>query len=342
MSPITGARKELVWRNGVNETDLGPMIWNDRARKSTMGIYQKRGNPVLLDVNHNYNEELRAGWEARGEAAPTAGNGYLELDAQGNLWLVPDWSNYARAKIDGKELRFLSPDFAHDKKTNEILEIFRISLVAEPGTWRARMVANATRRKGRLTMGVSAELIAAIQEMATLMAAEKVSDACQQAVNKVIALASGGDSAPAEEPMTDMNAADMPTGDMKKPDTMVQKYTLQARKTAEETATLAARRLRAEKDAVLSQTREQARKTHNTTPAEEAELLKITEPSELDRAVALLAASRQKKDDKIPATLGREPLREAPDAQGKQPTSNPYLDALNRHGLAVAGQGGAS
>lgn len=327
--PLTGGRRELVWRSGVNDTDLGPMIWNDRARRETMGVYQRRGNPVLLDLNHNYSEDLRSGWEMSGEPAPTAGNATLEVDAQGNLWMIPDWSKIAREKIEGKELRFLSPDFAYDKKTNEILEIYRISLVAEPGTWRARMVASANRKKGRLAMGVSPELLSAITDMARLMAAEQVSDALQEAINKVVTLSGGGSS----EPMDPVDLAKPAAGmDPAKPDAIVSRNLTLARKQSAEVATLTARRLSDEK-------RLAARAELKLTPAEEQALAPINNPDELDRAIGVLRASRAGTGK---ATLGREGIADraaealaAAEAAKKKPTGNPYLDAMMRHGLGV-------
>lgn len=327
MSEITGGRRELVWRNGVNDTDLGAMVWNDRARKSVMETYRKRGNPILLDINHNYNEDLRAGWEARGEPAPTAGNAYLEVDGAGNLWIRPEWSAYARAKIEGKELRFLSPDFAYDKKTNEITEIYRISLVAEPGTWNARMVANAHRRKGRLSMGISPELLAAVMTMATMMEAEQVSDGLKEAVNKVVSLATGGDDMAVEDPV-DIAAA-QPSGMPPKDDPILAKNTTLARSYSAQTVTLAARRLCVEK--IVS-----ARAELTLNPAEEKELDKIKSPEQMDHAIALLRAARSKKDDGK-ATLGREPaITDRGRKEPPKPTGNAYLDALQRHGMEVS------
>lgn len=323
--PISGGRRELVWRNGVNETDLGPMVWNDRARREVMAVYKKRGNPILLDVNHNYNEDMRHGWEARGEAAPTAGNGTLEFDADGNCWVVPDWSAYARSKIDGKELRFLSPDFAFDKKTNEIIEIYRISLVAEPGTWRARMVANAGRKKGRLTMAVSAELIAAITEMATLMAAEQVSDALKEAINKVVAMAGGGDVEDMPDPAADL-AKEAPP--MAKPDAIVSRNLTLARRQSAEVATLTARRLCDEK-------RLAARAELTLNPGEEKALASVNDPGELDRSIGLLRASRAGNAGKQAVTLSREAQTERTSAPAAKPTGNPYLDSMAKFGLGV-------
>jgi hypothetical protein len=232
---------------------------------------------------------------------------------------VPDWSAFARAKIDGKELRFLSPDFAYDKKTKEILEIYRISLVAEPGTWRARMVANANRKKGRLTMAISAEMIAAITEMAALMEAEKVSDALKGAINKVVALSAGG------EPEVVVDDPDKGPIDLMKPDAIVQKNTTLARRYSVEAATLAARRVCTEK--ILT-----ARGELNLKAAEEVELAKIGLPDELDRALGLLKASRD--GQRVVATLGREPAKDAPAKLA--PTGNQYLDALASYGIGGA------
>lgn len=174
-------------------------------------------------------------------------------------------------------------------------------------------------------MGISPELIAAITAMATLMEAEQVSDALKEAVNKVVTLAGGGEAEPMEEPLA-ANPKD--PLDPNKPDAIVARNTVLARKYSGESVTLAARRLCDEK-------RADARTELSLNPAEEAELLKIKEPAELDRSIGLLRAARSVKGDTAKAKLGREAeTKRTPEPP--KPTGNPYLDVMTKHGFEVA------
>jgi phage I-like protein len=317
---IAGGKRELVWRNGVNETDLGPIVWNDKARRSVMSRYAQRGNPILLDINHQYNEDERAKWEVSGAQPPTAGNGLLETDAQGNLWLVPEWSATARAKIDAKELRFLSPDFAYDKKTREVLEIYRVSLVAEPGTWHARMVASA-KRKGRLSMNLTPEALAKLSELFAALEKEQVSDGVKTLITEVMAMMAGnGDAAP-EAPEMDLAKQPLPG--------MMGKLTNLAERAARRRLDIENARLSASLRGKFADELK-ASGARALTPAEEKELSTYTDPASLEKAIGLLKTSGRDKR----AEIHREPERkhEQIGQGGESSTPKPggYVEALNR------------
>jgi Mu-like prophage I protein len=124
-----------LWNVGDNPTDYGVHKWTDRSQTEVVARYNERGNPLLIDVEHN-------GATVDGEATETGGYARLEL-REGAPWLVFDWSAYALEQIATRQRLFLSPEYDVDADTNEITKLYRVSLVADPGTHRARILAAA-------------------------------------------------------------------------------------------------------------------------------------------------------------------------------------------------------
>ena len=136
--------KEIkLWNKGENPTDYGLHLWTERSAELVTAWYAKRGNPLIVDIEHGGVKN------ALGEALPTAG--YATLDIRdGEPWLVFAWSDEGAEQIRTGQRRFLSPEYDVTKpaeddptKTSEITKLVRISLVADPGTHRARMLAGA-------------------------------------------------------------------------------------------------------------------------------------------------------------------------------------------------------
>lgn len=136
--PRTPPTEIQLWNAGDNATDYGVHKWTDRSAKEVVGRYEERGNPLLIDVEHN-----GAKSEETGEPEATGGYARLEL-REGAPWLSFDWSSYGVEQIASGQRRFLSPEYDVDKDTGEILALYRVSLVADPGTHRARMLAAAS------------------------------------------------------------------------------------------------------------------------------------------------------------------------------------------------------
>lgn len=135
--------KEIqLWSLGENPTDYGVHKWTARSISEVLARYRERGNPILIDVEH-----LGAQLED-GEPAPTGGYARLEVRS-GAPWLKFEWSDYAQKQITSGQRRFLSPEYDVDRETGEILALYRVSLVADPGTHRARMLATK-KPKGRI------------------------------------------------------------------------------------------------------------------------------------------------------------------------------------------------
>ncbi len=134
--PRTPPAEIQLWNAGDNATDYGVHKWTARSAADVTARYESRGNPLLIDVEHNgANSD---------DAEPTTTGGYARLEIRsGAPWLVFDWSAYAVEQIQTGQRRFLSPEYDVDKITGEILALYRVSLVADPGTHRARMLAAA-------------------------------------------------------------------------------------------------------------------------------------------------------------------------------------------------------
>lgn len=132
-----------LWNVGPNPTDYGTHHWTDRSVQEVMEVYSARGNPLQIDVEHNGCPEER---EQRKSDDPPPTGGYAFLEIRGGApWLRFDWSAYAVEQIRTRQRLFLSPEYEVDLETSEIVRLVRVSLVGDPGTHHARMLASARR-----------------------------------------------------------------------------------------------------------------------------------------------------------------------------------------------------
>lgn len=192
-----------LWNVGDNATDYGVHEWTERSQREVMARYTERGNPLVIDVEHN-------GSSVEGEPATTGGYARLEL-RDGAPWLIFDWSAYALEQIATRQRLFLSPEYDVDPDTNEITKVYRVSLVADPGTYRARVLASAafTSAKER---GVHMDPTL----LAIMALLDSVPDpaAAIDAVRGFVAAMPGSD-APTDAPVDDAVVADAPKSEDK-------------------------------------------------------------------------------------------------------------------------------
>jgi hypothetical protein len=131
-----------LWNVGDNPTDYGVHIWNQTSLDTAFARYLERGNPLQIDIEHN------CGLDEEGNPTDTAGYAALEI-RDGAPWLRFDWSQFGAEQIATGNRRFLSPEYDVDPITNEIICIYRVSLVSDPGTYRARVLASAAINEGK-------------------------------------------------------------------------------------------------------------------------------------------------------------------------------------------------
>lgn len=190
-----------LWDAGANATDYGVHLWTERSMRTVGGTYEARGNLLQLDVEHNGAEPADPA-----NPPPTAGYARLELRA-GEPWLVFDWSAYAVDQIRSGMRRYLSPEYEVDKATGEIVRLVRVSLVGDPATHNARILAAAERIRA---MGgcMDPKLIAAALD--ALVAGDE--GKCAEILKGLIAQAAGAGAAPAGGDVPEAAAA--PAADM--------------------------------------------------------------------------------------------------------------------------------
>lgn len=139
VGPDRKAPSEIqLWNKGENATDYGVHLWTERSVQLAFGEYQERGNLLGIDVEHGKSAEALAE-KVTDEPPRMAGYAALEI-RDGCPWLVFQWSDYGRQQIESGERRYLSPEYFTDADTREIISLVRVSLVAEPGTHRARLL----------------------------------------------------------------------------------------------------------------------------------------------------------------------------------------------------------
>ncbi|AKT38261.1 phage protease [Chondromyces crocatus] len=132
-----------LWSVGPNPTDYGTHHWTERSVREVTEVYETRGNPLQIDIEHNGAADERE-QRSSDDPPPTGGYAFLEIRA-GAPWLRFDWSAYAVEQVRSRQRLFLSPEYDVDPDTGEITRLVRISLVGDPGTHHARMLASAKR-----------------------------------------------------------------------------------------------------------------------------------------------------------------------------------------------------
>ncbi|MGU9776186.1 phage protease [Salmonella enterica] len=132
-----GKRVQLLPAGSFRSTDTRPAdcaawVMNDAAARRVMDALAKRRSRIVIDYEHQtYNTEQN------GQPAPAAGwmdGSRMEWDpAVGLFALDVEWTERAAAMIAAGEYRYISPVFAYDQKTGEILYVFNAALTNNPG-----------------------------------------------------------------------------------------------------------------------------------------------------------------------------------------------------------------
>lgn len=132
-------RELQLWCLGENSTDYGIHLWTERSVSEVLGRYEARGNLIPIDIEHSCSEDLNPSPDA-----PPVTGGYARLEIRdGAPWVVFDWSAPAVEQIRTRQRLYLSPEYIVDNETKEIVGLLRVSLVSNPGTHYARMLASA-------------------------------------------------------------------------------------------------------------------------------------------------------------------------------------------------------
>ena len=175
LSPIGPAPSRVrLWRAGENPWDGGIINLTPQAAQRVIAEYERRGNPISMDIEHAITLAERnaaAQGKEHVEGAPLQSAGYSELELQGppdapEIWFLPRWSDCGRdASVpgevccakhqleSGQRCQF-SPDWDGDPNTGEPIRINRISLVLDGATHGIGLLASraAIRRTASMAM----------------------------------------------------------------------------------------------------------------------------------------------------------------------------------------------
>lgn len=172
-----------LWTAEDNPTDYGVHRWTSRSAKSVMDIYEQRGNPLPIDIEHNCSDHEK---KKRKTDEPPETGGYAELQLRnGEPWLVFDWSAPAVEMIRTRQRLFLSPEYLVDKETGEIVALVRVSLVSNPGTHHARMLASAPAPASTKAVRSNMDIAMFLAALEAALTAEDPKSQIQALIDKV-------------------------------------------------------------------------------------------------------------------------------------------------------------
>lgn len=102
-----------LFRAGSNDSDYGPITFDDKAAADVMAAQQKKGNPLFFDWNHGMMVPKEQRTREQGASA-----GRFELAVRdGELWAVNcQWNEKGAAAVAAREYELFSPAFAVDEE----------------------------------------------------------------------------------------------------------------------------------------------------------------------------------------------------------------------------------
>ena len=160
-----------LWRAGTNITDRGEVEFTAKSAELVIAAYQKRGNPLVFDYEHEtlIPLEERGGAPMKGVASAS----YAVLEIRSDVNGAPEcwasnimWTAEAQRQIESGERRQISPVCNMIKKTREVTEIVNVALCIEGATHQGTLLASAA--KGKVTP-VEDEIIQKVCEAAAAM-----------------------------------------------------------------------------------------------------------------------------------------------------------------------------
>lgn len=171
-----------LWRAGLNRTDKGDVYFTPRSGQLVMEAYNRRGNPLVFDYEHEslLPLEQRGGSPMKGiasaPAAVLAVRPSQEVPGGVECWGEGvEWTAEATRQILAGERRQISPVADFDTETREVTEIINVALCREGATHFGTILASVAKGTNM------DDLVQAICDAAAAMDWEKVESLAQQA-----------------------------------------------------------------------------------------------------------------------------------------------------------------
>lgn len=166
-----------IWHAGNNPGDYGDNNVTARAVDAIMAEHAKRGVALAIDIQHATNPRENPKYDPA-NPPPIAGHAALKVVASADgpeLWADPvRWTDCGRPfavpspgvccgkhQIETGQRPYISPDWFLDPATREPRSLDKLSLVAEPGTFKVNMLAARARRSDMNDTDILKALLAA-------------------------------------------------------------------------------------------------------------------------------------------------------------------------------------
>lgn len=158
-----------IFRAGVNESDYGPITFDDIAAAMVMQNAREKGNPFYFDFNHGMTVE-----GATDEQGKSAGNFNIEV-RDGELWAIDCmYTENGGARLASREYNLFSPAFRWIADEAGVCRVFQLLNVA---------FVNLAGLDGLQPLAAASSAVGATRDEETDMTAEeikKLQDRCDR------------------------------------------------------------------------------------------------------------------------------------------------------------------
>lgn len=126
----TAPTEVRLFKHGENESDYGPLLFDDIAAQLVMDKYERKGVDLMIDYEH---ASLAPLMTASGKAKAA---GWFKPEVRdGELWATDiKWTDTARAEIEAAEYRYISPCVDFDWETTRVTGLVNFALTNSPAT----------------------------------------------------------------------------------------------------------------------------------------------------------------------------------------------------------------
>lgn len=119
-----------IFRAGVNESDIGPVIFDEIAAKQTMAEYHRRGVDIMIDLEHR---SVKDKDKLRADDSDARGSHKLRV-IDGELWAeAVKWTTDGARRLKEKTQRYMSPVFFTDSN-DRVCYLFNVAICGMPAT----------------------------------------------------------------------------------------------------------------------------------------------------------------------------------------------------------------
>lgn len=147
-----------IFKRGRNDSDQGPVMFDDEAARSVMAAYTEHGVRPIIDLEHLSLESSR---DSRNYDPNARGDFGLEM-RNGELWAVAaKWTEDGVERLRAKTQRYFSPAFIKqdlgDGSIPRVVRLVNVALVAQPALDHCAPLVAASSKPRRAPLPLSGQ-----------------------------------------------------------------------------------------------------------------------------------------------------------------------------------------